>query len=150
MSVLAPQQGSNPIQLTEAEMKRYVDIGTEPYITCEFCCGVKTLVREDGSPTCGCAHSIAMRGTAAYLIKNYPEMSNADIAYELVRQKGMYFPTQMQQRMASSLAGDKSEFKPDIKYLTMNLTESEMTNLQQKAKTSGFVPEENVGMVGGC
>lgn len=150
LSVMAPQQGSRPIQLTDAEMKRYVAIGTEPYITCEFCCGVKTLVREDGSPTCGCAHSIAMRGTAAYLIQNYPEMTNEEISYELTRQKGMYFPVQMQQRMASSLAGETADFKPDIKYLVMNLTDKELTDLQNKAKTSGFEPEHNPGMVGGC
>ncbi|PIR74059.1 MAG: hypothetical protein COU35_04420 [Candidatus Magasanikbacteria bacterium CG10_big_fil_rev_8_21_14_0_10_47_10] len=150
LGIMAPMQGSNPIQLSEEEMKRYIKIGTEPYVTCEFCCGVTTLVREDGSPTCGCAHSIAMRGTAAYLIRTYPEMTDAQIAYEIVRQKGLYFPVQLQQRMASSLAGDRAEFKPDIKYLTMNLTESELTDLQKKAKTSGFEPEENPGMVGGC
>lgn len=151
LSVMAPKQGSNPIILNDEQMKRYIDIGTEPYVTCEFCCGVDTLVREDGTPTCGCAHSIAMRGTAAYLIKNYPDMSNADIAYELMRQKGLYFPTQMQQRMATSLAGDKNDFLPDIKYLTMKLTEAELASLQQKAKSSGFVPEsKGPDMVGGC
>ncbi|MFA4831198.1 MAG: hypothetical protein WC862_05260 [Patescibacteria group bacterium] len=147
---MAPMQGSNPIQLNDEEMKRYIAIGAEPYITCEFCCGVKTLVREDGSPTCGCAHSIAMRGTAAYLIRNYPKMTNAEIAYELMRQKGLYFPVQMQKRMASSLAGEAKDFLPDIKYLTMNLSEKELQNLQEKAKSSGFEPDTNVGMVGGC
>ncbi|HBF66897.1 MAG TPA: hypothetical protein DDW36_00535 [Candidatus Magasanikbacteria bacterium] len=151
LGIMAPMQGSNPIQLNDEEMKRYIAIGTEPYVTCEFCCGVKTLVREDGSPTCGCAHSIAMRGTAAYLIRNYPNMTNEEIAYELMRQKGLYFPTQMQERMASSLAGDKNDFLADIKYLTLKLTEKELSNLQQKAKSSGFTPETKApDMVGGC
>ncbi|PIZ94323.1 MAG: hypothetical protein COX81_03765 [Candidatus Magasanikbacteria bacterium CG_4_10_14_0_2_um_filter_37_12] len=151
LGVMAPQQGSKPIQLTDEEMERYIAIGTEPYVTCEFCCGVKTLVREDGSPTCACAHSIAMRGTAAYLIKNYPNMTNAEIAYELMRQKGLYFPIQMQQRMASALAGEKSDFLPDIKYLTMNLTDAELTDLKKQASSSGFTPETTApGMVGGC
>lgn len=151
LSTMAPMQGSNPIELTDTEMERYVAIGTEPYITCEFCCGVKTLVREDGSPTCACAHSIAMRGTAAYLIRNYPDMTNEQISFELVRQKGMYFPNQMQQRMASALAGSSDEFLPDIKYLTMNLSESELVQLQGSAKSSGFTPSEKApGMVGGC
>jgi len=150
LATMAPMQGSNPIQLNDEEMKRYIEIGTEPYVTCEFCCGVKTLVREDGTPTCGCAHSIAMRGTAAYLIKNYPRMTNAEISYELMRQKGMYFPVQMQERMASSLSGDLAEAKPDIKYLIMNLTDAELKDLQQKAKTSGFKPEVNAEMIGGC
>jgi len=151
LATMAPKQGSNPIQLDDEEMKRYVAIGTEPYVTCEFCCGVKTLVREDGTPTCGCAHSIAMRGTVAYLLRNYPNMTDAEIAYELMRQKGMYFPGQMQERMASSLAGSVDEFKPDIKYLTMNLTATELASLQKKAEGSGFKPEVNApGMVGGC
>jgi len=151
LSIMAPMQGSNPIQLNEEEMQRYIAIGTEPYVTCEFCCGVKTLVRKDGSPTCGCAHSIAMRGTTAYLIKNHPELTNTDIAYELMRQKGLYFPTQMQQRMATSLAGETKDFLPDIKYLTMKLSESEMKNLGEKAKSSGFKPEtKSPDMVGGC
>ncbi|MCF6276560.1 MAG: hypothetical protein L3J07_01780 [Candidatus Magasanikbacteria bacterium] len=151
LSIMAPMQGSNPIELNKEEMERYVKIGTEPYITCEFCCGVKTLVRKDGSPTCGCAHSIAMRGTAAYLIRNYPEMTDAEIAYELMRQKGMYFPSQMQERMANSLSGEVEKFTSDIKYLTMNLSEDELKNLKEKAKNSGFKPDiKSPGMVGGC
>lgn len=150
MSVMAPMQGSSPIELNEEEMERYVAVGTEPTVTCEFCCGVKTLVRKDGSPTCGCAHSIAMRGTAAYLIRNYPDMSNAEIAYELMRQKGLYFPKQMQQRMAEELAGEAEEFTPDIRYLTQNLTQNELENLQQKALKEGFIPPDTTDMVGGC
>lgn len=151
LSTMAPMQGSNPIQLNEEEMKRYIDIGTEPYVTCEFCCGVTTLVREDGSPTCGCAHSIAMRGTVAYLIRNHPNLTNEEISYELMRQKGMYFPGQMQERMAQSLAGDVSNATADIKYLLMNLSGSELTNLQKQAKSSGFTPPtQSPNMVGGC
>ncbi len=150
LSVMAPKQGSNPIQLTEEEMKRYVAIGTEPYVACEFCCGAKTLVTEEGEPTCGCAHSIAMRGTAGYLIRNYPDLTNAEIAYELMRQKGLYFPKQMQERMAKELAGDAKKFTADIKYLTQNLSQSELSELQKKAKSSGFMPDSKTDMVGGC
>lgn len=151
LGTMAPMQGANPIALNSEEMKRYIDIGTEPYITCEFCCGVKTLVRKDGSPTCGCAHSIAMRGTAAYLIRNYPEMTNADIAYELMRQKGLYFPIQMQKRMAGALAGESEAFTPDIKYLAMHLSEDDVKDLRAYAISSGFEPnQEAPGMVGGC
>ncbi|OGJ42629.1 hypothetical protein A3B60_02515 [Candidatus Peregrinibacteria bacterium RIFCSPLOWO2_01_FULL_39_12] len=151
LSKMAPMQGSAPIDLNDTELKRYIKIGTEPTVTCEFCCGVITLVREDGSPTCGCAHSIAMRGTAAYLIRNYPEMSDADIAYELMRQKGLYFPKQMQERMAKELAGDISKFTADIRYLTQYLDKKEFADLQKEAKKSGFVPyDKSPDMVGGC
>lgn len=150
LAMMAPKQGSNPIELTDEEMERYVKIGTEPLVTCEFCCGVKTLVREDGTPTCGCAHSIAMRGTAAYILRNYPEKTNEEISYELMRQKGLYFPKQMQKRMASLLAGEPADFTADIKYLTQNLTEAELADLKEKAQNSGFEPGDAPGMVGGC
>jgi len=119
-------------------------------VACEFCCGAKTLVTEEGEPTCGCAHSIAMRGTAGYLIRNYPDLTNAEIAYELMRQKGLYFPKQMQERMAKELAGDAKKFTADIKYLTQNLSQSELSELQKKAKSSGFMPDSKTDMVGGC
>ncbi|MDP4007625.1 MAG: hypothetical protein Q8P68_00350 [Candidatus Peregrinibacteria bacterium] len=150
LAIMAPKQGSHPIELNPEEMKRYIAIGTEPLITCEFCCGVKTLVRKDGTPTCGCAHSIGMRGTAAYLIRNYPEITNAEISYELMRQKSLYFPKQMQERMATELAGDSADFTPDIKYLTKDLTPLELKNLNKKAQESGFVPQDSPDMVGGC
>jgi hypothetical protein len=78
-------------------------------------------------------------------------MTNADIAYELMRQKGLYFPTQMQERMASALAGEPEAFTPDIKYLAMRLSEDELKDLREKAASSGFEPnQEAPGMVGGC
>jgi len=150
LGVMAPMQGSSPIRLNEAEMKRYIAIGTEPTVTCEFCCGVMTLVREDGSPTCGCAHSIGMRGTVAYLIRNYPSMTNAEISYEIMRQKGMYFPKQMQEKMATQLSSDSVEFTPDIKYLTQNLSAGKLAKIRKQSREAGFVPKENPDMVGGC
>lgn len=149
LSDFAPRQGSNPIELSEKEFQRYVKIGTEPTVTCEFCCGVKTLVTEDGEPTCGCAHSIAMRGTIAYLISNYSDMTDAEIAYEIIRQKGLFFPKQMQERMASQLAGDPKDFTPDIKYLTKNLKPQEIADFKKKAGAKGFKPQGPT-MVGGC
>ena len=108
-------------------------------------------MRENGSPTCGCAHSKAMRGMTGYLLQNYPNMSNEDISYEIVRQKGMYFPKQMQKRMAQQLAGDKKDFTPDIKYLLKNLTENELASFQEKSKSEGFTPSvQSPDMVGGC
>lgn len=150
LAVMAPKQGKSPIPLNEEEMKRYIAIGTEPYVACEFCCGATTLVTDEGDPTCGCAHSIAMRGTAAYLIRNYPDLTSAEIAYELMRQKGLYFPKQMQERMAKQLAGNSKDFTADIKYLTQNLSQSELSNLQKTAKSSGFTPDSKTDMVGGC
>ena len=151
LGIMAPKQGSNPIELTKIEMERYVAIGTVSTVACEFCCSAKTLVREDGSPTCSCAHSKAMRGTAGYLLRNYPEMTNDEISYELIRLKGLFFPKQMQKRMASELAGDPADFTPDIRYLTQNLSAPELKRLQTAAKESGFEPStQGPDMVGGC
>ncbi len=81
------------IILTGADMDRYKNIGES--IACEYCCGVKTLTKEDGSAACGCAHSIMMRGLAAYLIKNHPnEFTDEQILDELTKWKITYFPKQ--------------------------------------------------------
>jgi len=78
--------------LTTAELERYKKIGAS--IACEFCCGVQTLVFENGEAACGCDHSQMMRGLSAYLIKNHPEISNEQILEELKKWKITYFPKQ--------------------------------------------------------
>ena len=82
------------------DLERYKKIGEA--IACEYCCGVKTLTKEDGTAACGCAHSIMMRGLAAYLIKNHPdEFNNEQILDELEKWKITYFP---KQTLSSELA----------------------------------------------
>ncbi len=92
--VFGPTYGTEEkkIVLTGSDLERYVNIGSQT--SCEYCCGVKTLVREDGEAACGCAHSIMMRGLAAYLIKNHPEFSDEQILNELNIWKRTYFPKQ--------------------------------------------------------
>ncbi len=92
--VFGPTYGEEEqkIVLTGADLERYKKLGAS--IACEYCCGVKTLTKEDGSAACGCAHSIMMRGLAAYLIKNHPEISDKSILEELVKWKVTYFPKQ--------------------------------------------------------
>ena len=92
--VFGPTYGEEgkKIILTGADLERYIKIGSQT--ACEYCCGVKTLVREDGEAACGCAHSIMMRGLAAYLIKNHPELSDEQILNELNTWKITYFPKQ--------------------------------------------------------
>ncbi len=84
--------GKNKINLSEGEMKRYINIGFRT--SCKHCCGVKTLVLEDGKAACGCAHSQMMRGLSAYLIKNYSELSDERILEELNAWRTVYFPKQ--------------------------------------------------------
>jgi len=79
--------------MNEEELKRYKKITSS--VACEYCCGVKTLTKEDGTAACGCAHSVMMRGLAAYLIKNHPnEFSDEQILEELKKWKRTYFPKQ--------------------------------------------------------
>ncbi|HDZ62245.1 MAG TPA: hypothetical protein ENH40_03770 [Nitrospirae bacterium] len=51
-------------------------------------------MRKDGVAACGCAHSIMMRGLAAYLIENHPEITDKQILEELNAWKVTYFPKQ--------------------------------------------------------
>jgi hypothetical protein len=90
--VFGPTYGKEErkIALTGENLKRYTNIGQQ--FACEYCCSVKTLVRTDGVAACGCAHSIMMRGLAAYLIENHPELSDERILEELNAWKITYFP----------------------------------------------------------
>lgn len=85
-------KGNKKITLTGENLKRYTNIGLQ--IACEYCCKAKTLVKKDGTAACGCAHSIMMRGLAAYLVENHPELSDGQILDELKTWKITYFPKQ--------------------------------------------------------
>jgi len=79
------------------EQARYVKIGF--MIACEYCCGVKSLVLSNGKPSCGCAHSAAMRGLAMYLLKNHAsEYTNEQILDQLSKWKTLFFPKQTIQK----------------------------------------------------
>lgn len=120
-------QEETKIVLTGADLERYIDIGSR--IACEYCCGVKTLVREDGTAACGCAHSIMMRGLTAYLIKNHSELSNEQILEELTIWKATYFP---KQTLSAKLEAMQQAGEPGIKELLEEFPD--------------FLPQ----MVGGC
>ncbi len=84
--------GKEKIALTDSELERYINVGSQT--ACRYCCGVETLVFEDGEAACGCAHSQMMRGLAAYLIKNHSELSDEEILKELNAWRAAYFPKQ--------------------------------------------------------
>src|SRR3989344_7061624 len=76
--------GNNKPSLSADRKARYTAINLR--ISCEFCCGAAAIVFENGEAACGCAHSQAMRGLAAYLIKNHgTEYSDDQILRELAR-----------------------------------------------------------------
>lgn len=84
--------GKNKISLADAELQRYIKIGS--LTACQYCCGAKTLVQENGEAACGCEHSQMMRGLIAYLIKNNPEMSDEQILSKTNQWKAVFFPKQ--------------------------------------------------------
>ncbi len=127
--VYGPTYGTEDkkITLTGDDLKRYKKIGES--IACEYCCGVKTLTNEDGTAACGCAHSIMMRGLAAYLIKNHHEFTNEQILAELEKWKITYFP---KQTLSNKLAEMEKSGEAGIKEILQEFPD--------------FLPQ----MVGGC
>ncbi len=82
------------IKLSGADKERYIAIASQ--ISCEYCCGVESIIFKDGSAACSCQHSFAMRGIAKYLIKNHPaEFTDERILEELSKWKILFFPSQM-------------------------------------------------------
>lgn len=146
MSLYDPEYGKQKIALTGDDLKRYIDIGLR--ISCEYCCGAKSIIFQNGRAACGCAHSQAMRGLAAYLLtKHGQEYSNDEILRELARWKGVYFPKQMIQKLAGHLQG--SNFTPDTAALVMGV---KLPNYG-KGSSNAPIPSEiqNLpSMVGGC
>ena len=78
------------IELNSEQMSHYIKIGSS--ISCEYCCGAKAIIFENGERACGCAHSYAMRGLAKYLLTEHPEMSDIEILSELGKWKVLFFP----------------------------------------------------------
>ncbi|HLD77474.1 MAG TPA: hypothetical protein VJB16_00450 [archaeon] len=103
-------RGSKPIVLSAAAQQRYIAIGMS--ISCEYCCGAPTMVFQDGTPACGCAHSGAMRGLAKYLLSKYPERSDAEILGEVAKVKALSFPQQTVQKYLASTGSSAAASLP--------------------------------------
>lgn len=130
MVPFGPTYGSEgkKIILTGADLERYKKIGAS--ISCEYCCGVEALTRDDGSAACGCAHSIMMRALTAYLIKQHPkEFTDKEILEELAKWKAVFFP---KQTLTAKLQELEKAGEPGIKEILEEFPE--------------FMPS----MVGGC
>ena len=122
------------IQLNEDELARYVP--TLLQISCEYCCGAKSIIFENGKAACGCAHSFAMRGLAKYLLRNHPdEFSNEDILEELGKWKTLFFPSQLQTKAA--ILKDNG-----VELTYINLASNKYRGIEKGTAGSG--------MVGGC
>lgn len=85
------------ISLKDKELERYISAVSQ--MSCEYCCGVESIIFSNGKPACGCSHSYAMRGLAKYLIKNHgDEFTDDEILEELGKWKTLFFPAQMAQK----------------------------------------------------
>lgn len=138
--------GSNKPTLTMEEMKRYTNVNLR--ISCEFCCGAKAIVDQNGKAACGCAHSQAMRGLTAYLIKNHgAQYTDDEILRELARWKGRYYPKQMVKKMSDQL--QSGNYTPDIASLLLNV---KLPKYNADSKGAPLPSEINNAdsMVGGC
>jgi hypothetical protein len=141
-----PTYGSQKITLTGESLQRYIDVGLR--ISCEFCCGAKAMIDKNGQAACGCAHSQAMRGLAAYLIQKHgSEFSNDEILRELARWKGLYFPKQMIKKISEQL--QSGQFTPDIAALVLNLKIPKYSASSAGAPLPSDI-KDLPGMVGGC
>lgn len=127
------------MELNAEQMDRYIRIlyTLSDGISCEYCCGVRSIIFEDGRRACGCAHSYAMRGLAKYLLTEHPDMSDEDILSELGKWKVLFFPGIMGQKaqVLESNGIDSTNY--------INLASNLYRGIE-KGQTSGG------GMVGGC
>ena len=125
--------------LTGADLQRYINIlyKMENGISCEFCCGARSVIFENGEPACGCAHSYAMRGLTKYLIKFHgTEFTDAQILGEAGKWKVLFFPG-IHETKAAVLKSQGIE----LNYI--NLASNKYRGIEQGQANGG-------GMVGGC
>ena len=81
------------ITLEGADLTRYIKIlyTMENGMSCEYCCGARAIIFENGEPACGCAHSYAMRGLSKYLITQHgPEFTDEQIFEEVGKWKTLF------------------------------------------------------------
>ncbi|MEK0337511.1 MAG: hypothetical protein QQN41_08775 [Nitrosopumilus sp.] len=126
--------------LEGADLQRYINVlyNLHNGISCEFCCGARSVIREDGNAACGCAHSYAMRGLAKYLIKFHgDEFTDEEILEEVGKWKVLFFPG-IHEEKAQVLA------EQGIELNYVNLASNLYRGIE-KGQTSG-----SSGMVGGC
>lgn len=125
-------------ELQGPELERYINIlyHMDGGMSCEYCCGARSIIFENGEMACGCAHSFAMRGVAKHLIVEYGDIySDREIMEEVAKWKVLFFPGQM----TSKAKVMESE---GIEMTYSNLGANTYRGIEQ-GQTSG-------GMVGGC
>lgn len=129
----------NYIELSGKNLEKYINIlyRKEGGIACEYCCGARSVIFENGKLACGCAHSYAMRGLTKYLIEKHgSEFTDDQILEEVGKWKTLFFPTNIAQK-----AIIMKEKGLDVNYIT--LTSNKYRDIEKGAVSGG-------SMVGGC
>ncbi|HLC82411.1 MAG TPA: hypothetical protein VJI69_01190 [Bacteroidia bacterium] len=127
------------LTLDEKQKERYINIlyKLENGISCEYCCGARSIIFENGEAACGCAHSYAMRGLAKYLLINHrDEYTDTEILEEVGKWKTLFFPGQVTQKAAIL----KSQ---GIETNYVNIASNKYRGIEKGASAGS-------GMVGGC
>jgi hypothetical protein len=127
------------VQLSGGDLERYINVlyTLENGISCEYCCGARSVIFENGDPACGCAHSYAMRGLAKYLITEHgDQFTDEEILEEEGKWKVLFFPGIMESK-AAILEEQGVEFS------YINVASNKYRGIEKGADSSG-------GMVGGC
>ncbi len=124
------------LSLDSENLQRYIQTLTQ--ISCEYCCGAKSIIFDNGQPACGCAHSYAMRGLAKYLLNYHgSEFTDSQILEELGKWKVLFFPG-IHETKAEVMKSQRIE----VDYIS--LTSNKYRGIEQ-GQASG-----SSGMVGGC
>jgi len=136
------------ITLTAEQKERYIKVlyKDENGISCEYCCGARAVIFENGEAACGCAHSYAMRGLTKYLItKHGAEYTDEQLLAEAGKWKMLFFPSAMEQK-AQVLKNAGIELNP------ITLASNKYRGAEQQATTSTSSTGSTGGstMVGGC
>lgn len=121
------------------DLSRYINIlyHMENGLSCEYCCGARSIIFETGQAACGCAHSFAMRGLTKYLILEHGDSyTDAQIFEEVSKWKVLFFPGQ---------TGAKAQILEDqgINPTYTNIASNQFRGIEQGKSSGG-------GMVGGC
>lgn len=139
ISIIAPLEQST--SLDSAQLSRYIGIASQ--ISCEYCCGAPSIITRTGDAACGCAHSGVMRGLGKYLVKNHPEMSDAQVLEEMSKWKTLFFPKQILSKAIEFKAAGK---QIDITDLASNEFRGFKASTPSSAGGVSGLPD----MVGGC
>ncbi len=133
-------QLDHELELKDPELERYINILYHQHdgMSCEFCCGARSIIFENGEPACGCEHSFAMRGLTKYLITEHgQDLSDEEILAEIGKWKVLFFPDIHAQKAAVM-----QEYGLDIDYVS--LTSNTNRGLEEGAAGGGG------GMIGDC